>query len=127
MPQLEVKELFKFESALCFFKSSQVLRKVEFFDGFFSANEFVFIENGLWEVFGDIVAGVVHRILGGGDQEFIFEFFSSQAFGEGVNGDEGESLAGILGIYDIEFGVGDGDFAFEVVDFSIDAIGFAGF
>ena len=85
------------------------------------------MEYGLWEVLGDIVTGVVDRILGGGDQEFVFEFFSSQAFGEGVNGDEGECLAGVLGVYDIEFGVGDGDFAFEVVYFSVDAIGFSGF
>jgi len=100
---------------------------VKFFDGFFPADKLIFMEYGLWEVFGDIVTGVVDRILRGGDQEFVFEFFSSQAFCEGVNGDECECLAGVLGIYDIKFGVGDGNFAFEVVDFSIDAIGFAGF
>ena len=87
MSQLEIEKFFKFESTFCFFQSRQILWEVKFFDGFFSAYEFIFLNYAEGEVFGDIVTGVINGILGGGDQKFIFQFFSTESFGEGVNGD----------------------------------------
>ena len=100
---------------------------MQFFHGVFPGDKLVFGQNGLREVLGDVVQTAIDSVLRSGYQEFIFQFFSAHPFGEGVDRDQAERFDGRIGKQGIEFGVGDAQLAFEVVDFAINAVSGAGF